>query len=423
MALKILQEEHQEIRNDLGEELVKARNFLDEKIGDNCLNEYSKLCGHCLSRMNVLSDALETALATLSLEVEGTEAENDFDYETSKNFALMDTAMELSDELNCLKSHLMDKIKQNKICKVKLDEDRFAGIINKQYERLQQLIAMTSSQILDPLQHGDLFKHLGQTNPIETNPGQPKQSTLGNQHTDFGNQNVENETQKITNLKKQAVKMSKDHNSEIQEKRHANKTDEQRKRKRNGTNLDVLANLKHVLKSLKRRQKRNKKRRGGLKWDSQAGAEQPLKQNNWRKLLILLKPRMGRIWGKHISRKTLQNGRRPMKLREQGKCKGIENLQNRGKPKRKRKPAMTEQTHRYRAWREIALKSEATPKWMNACYRGWYYFRNTRGSSNKKKQCAQNNCVNEQCDNRGCNGDEDSYSYLEQTMYMYKYKF
>ena len=72
--------------------------------------------------------------------------------------------------------------------------------------------------------------------PIETDPGQPKQSTLGNPHTNFGNQNVENETQNITNHKKQAVEMSKDHNSEIQEKRHANKTEEQRKRERNGTN-------------------------------------------------------------------------------------------------------------------------------------------------------------------------------------------
>ena len=129
------------------------------------------------------------------------------------------TPGELGDELNCLKSHLMDKIKQNKIGKVKLEEDRFGGIINKQYEQLQQLIAMTSSQILDPLQQGDLFKYLEQTKPIKTDPGQPKQSTLENPHTDFGNQNVENETQNITNHKKQAVEMSKDHNSEIQEKK------------------------------------------------------------------------------------------------------------------------------------------------------------------------------------------------------------
>ena len=262
-----------------------------------------------------------------------------------------------------------------------------------------------------------------QTKPIETDLEQPKQSSLGNLHTEACNQNVEHETQNIINHSKKAVDISKDHNSEIQEKRHANKIEKQRKRKRNGKNVDVLKNLKHVLKSLKRRQKRNKKRRGGLKQDSQVGAEQPLKQKNWRKLLILLKPRMGRICSKYNRRVNLQNGRKPVKLREQGKYKGTENLQNGRKPKRKRKTAMTEQTHRYRAWREIALKSVATPKLINACYRGCYYFRNTRGSSNKKKQCAQNNCVGEQCDNRGCDCDEDSYSYLEQTMYMYNYKF
>ena len=46
----------------------------------------------------------------------------------------------------------MDKIKQNKICKVKLDEDRFAELMSKQYEQLQLLIVMTSTQILDRLQ-------------------------------------------------------------------------------------------------------------------------------------------------------------------------------------------------------------------------------------------------------------------------------
>ena len=68
MPLKILYNEHKRIRNDLEEELVKARNLLDEKIRENRLNEYSKLCGHCCSRMNVLSDALETALANLPLK-------------------------------------------------------------------------------------------------------------------------------------------------------------------------------------------------------------------------------------------------------------------------------------------------------------------------------------------------------------------
>ena len=408
MALTILQDEHEKIRKDLEKELVKARNLLDEKIGEKRLNEYSVLCSHRISRVKALSDALETALENLSLEVDGTEAENDFDSETIKDFALMDTAMELSDELNCLKSHLKDKIKQNTFCKVNLDGDRFSEIIKKQYEQLQQLIAITSPQILDPLQGGDLFKHLEQTKPIESDLEQPKQSSLGNLHTEACNQNVEHETQNIINHSKKAVDKSKDHNSENQENRHANKTLKQRKRKRNGKKVDVLKNLKHVLKSLRRRQKRNKKRRGGLKRDSQVEAEQPLKQKNWRKLLILLKPRMGWICSKYNRKVNLQNGRKPVKLREQGKYKGTENLQNGGKPKRKRKPVMTEQTHRYRAWRKLALQSVATPKWVNACYRGCYFFRNTRGSSNKKKQCAQNNCVGEQCDNRGCDCDEDT---------------
>ena len=262
MALKILQDEHEKIRKELEKELVKARNLLDERNGENRLNEYSVLCSHRISRVKTLSDALETALENLSIEVEGTEAENDFDSETIKYFAFMDTAMELSDELNCLKSHLRDKIKQNKFCKVNFDGDWFSEIIKKKYEQLQQQIAITSPQILDPLLGGDLLKHLEQTKPIETDLEQPKQSSLGNLHTEACNQNVEHETQNIINHSKKAVDISKDHNSEIQEKRHANKTEKQRKRNRNGKNVDVLKNLKHVLKGLKRRQKRNKKRRG-----------------------------------------------------------------------------------------------------------------------------------------------------------------
>ena len=39
----------------------------------------------------------------------------------------------------------------------------------------------------------------------------------------------------------------------------------------------------------------------------------------------------------------------------------------------------------------------------------------------EKTISAKNDCVGEQCDNRGCDCDKDSYSHLEQTMYMYKY--
>ena len=72
MALKILQDEHEKIRIDLEKELVKARNLLNEKIGENGLNEFSILCSHRISCMKTLSDALETALANILLEVEET---------------------------------------------------------------------------------------------------------------------------------------------------------------------------------------------------------------------------------------------------------------------------------------------------------------------------------------------------------------
>ena len=50
MALKILQDEHEKIRKDLEKELVKDGDFLDEKIGENRLNECSVLCSHRISR-------------------------------------------------------------------------------------------------------------------------------------------------------------------------------------------------------------------------------------------------------------------------------------------------------------------------------------------------------------------------------------
>ena len=51
MALKILQDEHGKMRKDLEKELVKARDLLDERIGENCLNEYSFLCSHLKYRV------------------------------------------------------------------------------------------------------------------------------------------------------------------------------------------------------------------------------------------------------------------------------------------------------------------------------------------------------------------------------------
>ena len=62
MSLTILQDNHDKIRKDLEKELIKARNLLDDNIGDVCLHEYLKLCSYCSSHMNGSSDDLEAAL-------------------------------------------------------------------------------------------------------------------------------------------------------------------------------------------------------------------------------------------------------------------------------------------------------------------------------------------------------------------------
>ena len=163
MSLQILQDKHDKIPEDLEEELVRCRNLLAQKIGENDLREYAKSCSHCLSRLEFLSNGLEMALANLSLKVEGAEAEHKFDCETNRDFALLDSAMELSDELTYLKSHVTEKIKQHEICKVKSGEDRCSELISKQYEQLQLLIAMKSTQIIDPLQGDDFLEPLEPT--------------------------------------------------------------------------------------------------------------------------------------------------------------------------------------------------------------------------------------------------------------------
>ena len=53
--------------------------------------------------MNVLFDDLELGLEILPLEIEGTDAEDDLDIQTKEDFALIDTAMALSDTLFILR--------------------------------------------------------------------------------------------------------------------------------------------------------------------------------------------------------------------------------------------------------------------------------------------------------------------------------
>ena len=211
-----------------------------------------------------MSNDLETALANLSLKVEGAEAEHKFDCETNKDFALLDSAMELSDELTYLKSHLTEKNKQNEICKVKSGEDRFSELIRKQYEQLQLLIAMTSTQIIDLLQGDDYLEPLEPTKyQAKTNSEQQDESIFEKTPADFGTQNMINEIQDITTHDKRDRKTPKEQIITNQVKSHGNKTKKLRNRKRRkGEQMDTLANLKQVLKTLKRKWKQNKKKRG-----------------------------------------------------------------------------------------------------------------------------------------------------------------
>ena len=211
MSPVILQDKHDKIRKDLEEELMKCRHLLEEKIGENGLKEYAKSCSYCSSRLEILSDGLETALANLSLKVDGAEAERDFDCETNRDFALLDSAMELSDELTYLKSHVTDKKKQSEICKIKSDEDRSADLMSKQYEQLQLLIAMTSTQSLDPLQGNDLLEPFEPTKrQFITNSEQQDESIFEKKPAYFSAQNTVNDIQDIATHDKRDIETPKE---------------------------------------------------------------------------------------------------------------------------------------------------------------------------------------------------------------------
>ena len=53
LSREIPQDKHYTIRDYLVEELVKARNLLKEKIGENDLKEFIQLCRHCLSCLEI----------------------------------------------------------------------------------------------------------------------------------------------------------------------------------------------------------------------------------------------------------------------------------------------------------------------------------------------------------------------------------
>ena len=162
MPQTILQKKHDEIRGNLDKELIKARNLLKQPIKEVCLAERSKLCSYCMSQMDVLSDDLELAVEKLSLEVEGIDAEDDLDIQTRVDFALMDTALELSDKLIILKGTLAKTMEQKEISKVTMYEERLTEMMKTQYEQLLHIIAVTSTQISDKEQWEQLLQRCQQ---------------------------------------------------------------------------------------------------------------------------------------------------------------------------------------------------------------------------------------------------------------------
>ena len=423
MSLQILQDKHDKIREDLEEELVRCRNLLAQKIGENGPREYAKSCSHCLSRLEILSNDLETALANLSLKVEGAEAEHNFDCETNRDFALLDSAMELSDELTYLKSHVTEKIKQNEICKEKSGEDRFSELISKQYEQLQLLIAMTSTQIIDPLPGDNYLEPLELTKfQAKTNSEQQDESIFEKTPADFGTQNMINEIQDITTHDKRDRKIPKEQINTNQVKSHGNKTRKLGNRKRRkGEQMDTLANLKQVLKTLKRKLKQNKKKRGNSKLDSTVGSEPLLKLKLSQKHIILKKLTNGKC----IKNKRLQNESRFKKQTHQGNLRGAKNLRIRRKTKKQRKKVTVDRNQRCSFWcKTVFEKSVAEPKRTRAFYSWNGYLGKYGGRSNKRSQRDHNACDGDKNnDGRDDNHDEGqmhfiSNSYLEQASNM-----
>ena len=400
---------------------MKCRHLLEEKIGENGLNKYAKSCSYCLSRLEILSDGLETALANLSLKVEGAEVERDFDCETNRDFALLDSAMELSDELTYLKSHVTDKLKQNEICKIKSDEDCSAELMNKQYEQLQLLITMTSTQNLDPLQGNDLFEPFEPTRRQDiTNSEQQHESIFEKKPAYFGIQNTVNEIQDITTHDKQDRKTPKEQIITNQAKSHSNKIRKRRNRnRRKGKQMDILANLKQVLKNLKQRRKQ-KKKRGNSKLGYTVGSEPQLKLSQKH---ISLKKLAN---GKCIRNKSLQSGSKFKKQQtHQGNLRGVKNFRNRRKSKNQRNKFTVDKNQWRSCWcKPVLEKSVEEPKRMKAVYSGNGNLGKYGGRSNKRGQRDRNACDGDK-NNDGQYDDHNeghihviSNSYLEQASKM-----
>ena len=303
-----------------------------------------------------------------------------------------------------------------KFAKKKSDEDRSAELMNKQYEQLQLLIAMTSTQTLDSLQGNDLLEPFEPTKrQAITNSEQQDESIFEKKPAYFSTQNTVNEIQNITTHDKRDMETPKEQIITNQVKSHVNKTRKHRNRNRTkGKQMDTLANLKQVLKNLKQRRKQ-KKKKGNSKLGYTVGSEPLLKLS--QKHISLMKLANGRC----IRNKSLQSGSKFKKQQtHQGNLRGVKNIRNRRKSKKQRKKFTVDRNQWGSFWcKTVFEKSVEEPKRKKAVYSGNGNLGKYGGRSNKRSQRDRNACDG---DKNNDGRDDDHYegniyvisnSYLE----------
>ena len=301
-----------------------------------------------MSKMNIFSDDLELALEKLSLEVEGTDAEDDLDIQTQEDFALMDTAMELGDKLIILKGTLAKTMEQKEISKVTMYQERLTEMMKTQYEQLQQIITVTSTQISDKEQGEQLLKRCQQIqlNHIKANQ---EFKTVSNCMSEKQNSaevepNIEDKRQSVQDMKQNVTtEVLKEQCIKHKENKRRNKPKERRRRKeRNRERIEILALLRQTLKYKKHGRSRKQKRTGDQRQKHATGVWRLQKLKNWGKSLILRKQKN--------------------KQKKQSKFYTKRNLQNRRKSRKQKKQTAVDRNQLHEIWHRTRIhKSEKTP--------------------------------------------------------------
>ena len=180
--------------------------------------------------------------------------------------------------------------------------------------------------------------------------------------------------------------------------------------------MDTLANLKQVLKTLKRKWKQNEKKRGNSKLGSTVGSEPILKPKLSQKHIILKKLTNGKC----IRNKRLQKESKFKKQTHQGNLRGAKNLRNRRTSKKQRDKFTFDRNQRCSFWCKIVFeKSVAELKRTKAFYSWNGYLGKYGGRSNKRSQRDRNACDGDKnTDGRDDDHEEGhmhviSNSYLE----------